>query len=153
MRSINCPESTADGAKSPTNCSARNIVRDVKSKRRLLWHLEDSKVNSIYFDFFGAHFVPITVSFFTFSNSECACAFFSEVYSVTIRTGQKEVMRDPSRWGMTIQTFLCHQYFSISYVWISNPYSWYGWLPWVTVELIPQIFLRKILRASPSSKP
>ena len=24
--------------------------------------------------FFGAHFVPITVSFFTFSNSECACA-------------------------------------------------------------------------------
>ena len=73
------------------------IVLDVRSKRRLLRHFEDSKVNTIYFDFFGAHFVPITVNFFTFSNDECAFALFSEVFSVTIRTDPKEVMRDPSR--------------------------------------------------------
>ena len=44
---------------------------------------------SLFWCYFGAHFVPITVRFFTFSNSECACALFLDVYSVTVRTGLK----------------------------------------------------------------
>ena len=37
--------------------------------------------------FFHAYFVPITVRFFMFFISECACTLFLEVYSVTIRNG------------------------------------------------------------------
>ena len=43
--------------------------------------------------FFHAYFVPITVPFFTFFISECACALFLEVYSVTIRTGLSSAPR------------------------------------------------------------
>ena len=43
------------------------------------------KCGNLYCRISDAYFVPITVTFFTFFISECACALFLEVYSVTIR--------------------------------------------------------------------
>ena len=56
------------------------IVLDVKSKRRLLRHFEDSKVNTIYFDFFWSILCSHNSELFhVFQFWVCMCTLFGGI--------------------------------------------------------------------------
>ena len=137
MRSINCPESTADGAKSPTNYSARNIVQDVKSKTTItltFWRFESK--HDLLRLFWGTLCSHYSELFHVFQFWVCMCTLFGGILGHHKNWpkgsyARPEQMRDddtdfaePS----VFFNFLCMD--------ISPIYWWYGWLPWVMVELI-----------------